>query len=143
VRGLIGKPCRQTDFTPLSWRSQVRKCQHGTALRGRSPAASFDHLVCGGEHRRRHREAEHFGGFQINDQLKFGRLLNRQVTGLLAPEGAVDVGSRTPIKVVIIWIGAGRPMSALGQKRTSQQVSRMSALPPSQSACDMTLICKS
>ena len=51
---------------------------------------------------RRHRKAKRFGGLQINDQLKFGRLLNWQVAGLLALEDAVDVGTRASIKVKII-----------------------------------------
>jgi len=30
----------------------------------------------------RHGEAEHLGGLQIDDQLEFGRLLDRQIGGL-------------------------------------------------------------
>ena len=47
----------------------------------------FDHLVGAGEERRRHGEAERFGGLHIDRQLKFGRCLHRQVCGLGAPEG--------------------------------------------------------
>ena len=40
---------------------------------------SFDHLVGEREQRGRNFEPECFGGFQIDHQLEFGRLLNRQI----------------------------------------------------------------
>src|SRR6516162_7839338 len=68
----------------------------------RRKTSLFDHLVGGGEQRLRHGEPECLRGFEIDDQLKFSGLLNWQFTGLLAPENAVDVGSRAPIKIEII-----------------------------------------
>src|SRR4051794_6401361 len=41
----------------------------------RSPA-SFNHLVRAGEERRRDRETERLGGFQVYEKLEYGRLLN-------------------------------------------------------------------
>src|SRR5215510_2865239 len=49
-------------------------------------SALFDHLVGPGEQHPRDGEAEHLGGFQVDNQLDFGRLLDRQVGWLLAPE---------------------------------------------------------
>jgi hypothetical protein len=47
-------------------------------------APLFDHLVGAGEQRRRHGEAEGLGSFEVNHQLEFGRLLDRQIGGLRA-----------------------------------------------------------
>jgi hypothetical protein len=41
--------------------------------------ALFDHLVGGGEQRLWHREAERFGGLEIDDQLELGRSHDRHV----------------------------------------------------------------
>ena len=46
------------------------------------PAGSLDGLVGTRKQRLRHGEAEHLGGLQIDDQLEFGRLLDRQIGGL-------------------------------------------------------------
>jgi hypothetical protein len=48
------------------------------------------------EKRRRERGAERLGGFQVDDQLRFGRLLERQVSRLGALEDLVHIGDRSP-----------------------------------------------
>src|SRR6516164_8804280 len=61
------------------------------AMSSRSNLASLlDHLVSAGEHRRRHLNAERFGGRQIDDEIEFGWLLNRQVGRLRPAQNLVD-----------------------------------------------------
>ena len=59
------------------------------------PSCLFDHLVGAAEQRERKREAERLGGIEVDDQLDFGGLLDRQVGRLLALENAagVDAGA--------------------------------------------------
>src|SRR5712691_4696792 len=59
--------------------------------RGNLTRASFDHLVGKREQRRRQFETKRPGGSQVDHELVFGRLLERQLAGLLAAENAVDV----------------------------------------------------
>ncbi len=48
---------------------------------------SFYDLIGAGEQRGRHGEAEGFGGLEINDQLEFGRLLDRNISRFHSFEG--------------------------------------------------------
>src|SRR5262249_59591512 len=67
---------------------------------------SFDRLVGAADERQRNREAERLCGLEIDDQLHFGGLLDRQIGGLLALENAAGVdGSQT------IHVGGARSVA--------------------------------
>src|SRR5438132_7944920 len=55
-------------------------------------AESFDHLVGSSKKRVRHGQAKRLGGLDVDGQLELGRLLDREVGGLLALEVAIDIG---------------------------------------------------
>ncbi len=63
------------------------KRRFGT-LNYRITKGSFDHVVGDREHVLRHLDAERARRLQIDDELKFGRLQQRQLDGLGALEGA-------------------------------------------------------
>ena len=51
---------------------------------GEQKRSLFDQLVCDGEHARRNGEAERLGGLEVDHELEFGGLYDRQITRLLA-----------------------------------------------------------
>src|SRR5205809_3475308 len=58
-----------------------------------SATRSFDHLVGAGEQRWRNFEAERPGRLQVDDELEFGGLQDREVCGLGALEDLTGVGA--------------------------------------------------
>jgi len=65
------------------------KCQQETHA-PQQTTALFDHLVGALQQRCRHFDAKRLWGLQIDHQLKFGRLFDRQVGRLRTPEYLVD-----------------------------------------------------
>ena len=60
---------------------------------------SLDHLVRSHQHVRRNRQADLLGGFQIDDELKLRRLLDRKVGGLGALEDLIHVSGGASVQV--------------------------------------------
>src|SRR5215472_12030721 len=67
------------------------------------PFTSFDHLVSAGEQRRRHFQAERLCSRQIDDEIEFGRLLDRKVGWLRPTQNLVDKVASTPEQIWEVW----------------------------------------
>src|SRR5882762_3591640 len=65
-----------------------------SASQPRSGLSSLNHLIGSGEQRLRHGKAEHLGGFEVDHQLEFGWLLDRQIgrLGALQDLSRVNAG---------------------------------------------------
>src|SRR5215475_15867401 len=59
-------------------------------------ARLFDHLVGEREQHRRNRQAERLGGLQIDDEIEFNRLLDRQIGRLRSAQNPVNITSGAP-----------------------------------------------
>ena len=59
----------------------------------------FDHLIGAQHHRRRECDAEGLGNFEVDYHLELGRLLDRQIGGLLALEDAPGIEACSVIQV--------------------------------------------
>src|SRR5215468_8431753 len=71
---------------------------HSDAARGPS-TPSFDDLVDAADHRQRDCEAERLGGLHVDDELDFGRLLDRQLGGLLAFENSACIDAKRVVRI--------------------------------------------
>src|SRR5262249_51785510 len=60
---------------------------------------SFDHLVDAANQRQRDGEAERLGGLHVDDELDFGRLLDRQLGGLLAFENSACIDAERAVRI--------------------------------------------
>ena len=64
-------------------------------------AWSLDHLICSEQHRLRNRQADLFRGFEIDDELKLGRLLDRKVGGFRTFEDLVNINGSAPETITL------------------------------------------
>jgi hypothetical protein len=81
-------------------RERPRGCR--TAEQRDELASSFDHLVGAGDERQRNGEAEGLCGLEVDDQLHFRRLLDRQVGGLRSLENSAGIYASLPIYIQCI-----------------------------------------
>ena len=64
--------------------------------------SSSDHLIRSRQHVRRNRQTNLLGGFQINNQLEFGRLLDGQVGRFSSFENLVHIVCEAPVLIVVV-----------------------------------------
>ena len=67
-----------------------------------APRASLDHLIRAKQQPLRNGEAERVRSLQIDHELEFGWLLDRQVTGIRALEDSIDIGGGPAITVAYV-----------------------------------------
>src|SRR5262249_29724071 len=75
---------------PLSAKSRHMQC---------SNCSLFDHLVGAREQQRRNVETDRFGGGEVDDELKLGGLLDRQIAWFFTLEDTIDIGRGLPISI--------------------------------------------
>ena len=83
-----------------------------------APSASLDNLVGAQQERFGDHQAERLSGREIEDELEFGGLLDRDVAGLCAPQNLVPISSGLsswtrwrPFTVTSVWFGQARQSS--------------------------------
>jgi hypothetical protein len=89
-----GLPSSLVQLRSAVWTGVTRDTMPLPDSRSAATASLFDHLVSAAEQRDRESDAERVGGFEVDDQLNFTYLLNRQIGRFLAlqyPAG-IDTG---------------------------------------------------
>src|SRR5262245_12791660 len=84
-------------------RSRLRCPREGVAIRAPPDDGLLDDLIRPRQERRRDRQTERFGGLQIDQQVELGGLLDGQVAGLGAFEGAVHIAGGAPAGLWKVW----------------------------------------
>src|SRR5262245_55842187 len=80
--------------------ARCRKFRRGSfILIPPSMVSLFNHLIGASKERGWYREAERLGSDQVDDQVEFDRLLDRQVRGLCAAQNLVDIVAGAPEQV--------------------------------------------
>src|SRR6476660_3788535 len=102
ARRILDHQCKKT-FATIS-----ANCR----LTHRSKSQSLDHLVGGRKERRRNTKAEPLGGLEIEREFELGWRLHRKVSGLLAPEDAIDIARRASVLVGEIRAIGNQPTGA-------------------------------
>ena len=98
-------------------RARSEKCQY------RSLAILTQFLGQREQAASRHVEAERFGGFQVDRQLEYCRLLHRKVGGLLTVEYPIDIARRLiALAVRRIWITLKMASAALASASVKSRV---------------------
>ena len=103
------RSCLREDFTASprranGWARLSCSCTHHerrllghtvTQLGDELAGASFNHLIGSGKQRRRDVEAEGLGRNQVDDEIEFGRLFDRDFAGLRPTQNLVDIACGT------------------------------------------------
>src|SRR5262245_55022284 len=84
----------------------------GCATSDVKSAGSFDYLVSDGKHFVGNLNPKCFGGFEIDDEIEFGRLLDRQIAGLSTLQNFVHICRGTAKQI--------RGVCSITRKRSSE-----------------------
>jgi hypothetical protein len=88
-------PTARPDHVKLRARSK-RPRRRAAKRRDERAADSFNDLVGGSEQLRRHVKAKRLRGFEVDNQLELGRLLNRDIARFRPVQNLINIISCTP-----------------------------------------------